>query len=150
MPGTAVRVVNSYAAASEWVPVSLVIRVDFPTDGKPAYTRCHCFWCFPSAHSLQGFSMHKHSAWAELTSNRHSENKMLLLCLYSTLDLCRRPESHLQSPLGHLPLYAHRIHAPHHLPRYLPPALTTPFSTWQSWPVFTSTDIVCWLPFPSV
>lgn len=31
-----VRVVNSYAAASELVPVSSVSREDLPTEGKPA------------------------------------------------------------------------------------------------------------------
>jgi hypothetical protein len=36
MPGMQVRVVNSYEAASEKVPVSLVSRVDLPTEGKPA------------------------------------------------------------------------------------------------------------------
>ena len=30
VPGTVVRVVNSISLTSEWVPVSLVIRVDFP------------------------------------------------------------------------------------------------------------------------
>lgn len=34
-PGTAVRVVNSYAATSLKAPVSLVKRVDLPTEGKP-------------------------------------------------------------------------------------------------------------------
>ena len=34
-PGTAVSVVNSYAAASEYVPVRVVSSVDLPTDGKP-------------------------------------------------------------------------------------------------------------------
>lgn len=34
-PGTQVRVVNSYAATFENVPVSLVKSVDFPTEGKP-------------------------------------------------------------------------------------------------------------------
>ena len=34
VPGTVVRVVNSYEAASEWVPVSLDMSVDFPTDGN--------------------------------------------------------------------------------------------------------------------
>jgi hypothetical protein len=36
VPGTVVRVVNSYAATSEYVPVSLVISVDLPTEGNPA------------------------------------------------------------------------------------------------------------------
>jgi len=35
-PGTVVSVVNSYAATSECVPVSLVMSVDLPTEGKPA------------------------------------------------------------------------------------------------------------------
>lgn len=35
VPGMQVNVVNSYAAASENVPVSLVRSVDLPTDGKP-------------------------------------------------------------------------------------------------------------------
>mmetsp|Transcript_13647 Transcript_13647/g.57772 ORF Transcript_13647/g.57772 Transcript_13647/m.57772 type:complete len:237 (+) Transcript_13647:663-1373(+) len=34
-PGMHVSVVNSYDATSEKVPVSLLSRVDFPTDGKP-------------------------------------------------------------------------------------------------------------------
>jgi len=34
VPGTVVRVVNSYEAASEWVPVSLDMRVDLPTEGN--------------------------------------------------------------------------------------------------------------------
>lgn len=34
MPGTVVRVVNSYEAASECVPVSFDMSVDFPTDGN--------------------------------------------------------------------------------------------------------------------
>lgn len=34
-PGTTVRVVNSYAATSDFAPVTLFRRVDFPTDGKP-------------------------------------------------------------------------------------------------------------------
>mmetsp|Transcript_8949 Transcript_8949/g.31584 ORF Transcript_8949/g.31584 Transcript_8949/m.31584 type:complete len:254 (-) Transcript_8949:193-954(-) len=34
-PGMAVRVVNSYAAASDSVPVSFVNSVDLPTEGKP-------------------------------------------------------------------------------------------------------------------
>ena len=35
VPGIAVKVVNSYPAAKENVPVNLVNNVDFPTDGKP-------------------------------------------------------------------------------------------------------------------
>jgi hypothetical protein len=34
-PGIQVSVVNSYAATSEKVPVSLFSNVDFPTEGKP-------------------------------------------------------------------------------------------------------------------
>lgn len=34
-PGTVVRVVNSYAATSEYTPARLLSSVDFPTDGKP-------------------------------------------------------------------------------------------------------------------
>ena len=34
-PGIHVRVVNSQAATSEKVPVNLVNKVDFPTEGKP-------------------------------------------------------------------------------------------------------------------
>jgi hypothetical protein len=34
-PGTDVSVVNSYAAASECVPVRRLMRVLLPTDGKP-------------------------------------------------------------------------------------------------------------------
>lgn len=34
-PGTVVKVVNSYAATSEYTPARLLSRVDFPTDGKP-------------------------------------------------------------------------------------------------------------------
>jgi len=35
-PGMQVRVVNSYAAASDLVPVNTVRMVDLPTEGKPA------------------------------------------------------------------------------------------------------------------
>ena len=35
-PGTVVRVVNSYAATSEYTPAKLVNSVDLPTDGNPA------------------------------------------------------------------------------------------------------------------
>mmetsp|Transcript_15405 Transcript_15405/g.51918 ORF Transcript_15405/g.51918 Transcript_15405/m.51918 type:complete len:247 (-) Transcript_15405:25-765(-) len=35
VPGMAVSVVNSYAAASDCVPVSVVSKVDLPTDGNP-------------------------------------------------------------------------------------------------------------------
>lgn len=34
-PGTVVRVVNSYAATSEYTPAKLLRSVDFPTDGNP-------------------------------------------------------------------------------------------------------------------
>ena len=34
-PGTVVRVVNSYAATSEYTPAKLVRSVDFPTEGNP-------------------------------------------------------------------------------------------------------------------
>ena len=34
-PGTVVRVVNSYAATSEYTPARLVRRVDLPTEGNP-------------------------------------------------------------------------------------------------------------------
>ena len=35
VPGIAVRVVNSYPAAKEKVPVNFVNNVDLPTDGNP-------------------------------------------------------------------------------------------------------------------
>lgn len=35
VPGTQVRVVNSYAATSDFVSVSVLSRVDLPTEGKP-------------------------------------------------------------------------------------------------------------------
>mmetsp|Transcript_14268 Transcript_14268/g.17990 ORF Transcript_14268/g.17990 Transcript_14268/m.17990 type:complete len:254 (+) Transcript_14268:688-1449(+) len=35
VPGMHVKVVNSYAAASDWVAVRVPRRVDFPTEGKP-------------------------------------------------------------------------------------------------------------------
>lgn len=34
-PGTVVRVVNSYAATSEYTPAKLDSSVDLPTEGKP-------------------------------------------------------------------------------------------------------------------
>lgn len=34
-PGTVVKVVNSYAATSEYTPARLESNVDLPTDGKP-------------------------------------------------------------------------------------------------------------------
>jgi hypothetical protein len=47
-PGIQVKVVNSYAATLDSVPVNLVSKVDFPTDGKPtsptlAYNKNHTF-----------------------------------------------------------------------------------------------------------
>jgi hypothetical protein len=45
MPGTAVSVVNSYAAASLAVPVSFVSSVDLPTDGKPVQQRRAVLLC---------------------------------------------------------------------------------------------------------
>ena len=45
VPGMHVSVVNSYAAASLLVPVSLVNKVDLPTDGKPTRpTRASPAW----------------------------------------------------------------------------------------------------------
>lgn len=38
LPGMQVRVVNSYAAASLSVSVTLFSKEDFPTDGKPVMT----------------------------------------------------------------------------------------------------------------
>ena len=55
-PGMQVSVVNSYAATSDWVPVSCVKIVLFPTLGKPAEENVsvlHCQSYRPVQHDKQ-------------------------------------------------------------------------------------------------